>query len=59
MALLTVAERTSDDPLAVEGIRAQVRQASAGFEIQLTTRDPRKGPELYRRVQALMAERLD
>ena len=51
-ALLLPEERAPHDPLAVEGVRVEVRTAGSGFELRLTA-ERERGPELYRRAQAL------
>lgn len=54
MALLLPEERAGHDPLAVEGVRAEVRAAEGGFELLLTS-ERGAGSELDRRARALVA----
>ncbi len=56
MALLLPEERHPHDPLAVEGVDAEVRPADGGWEVWLTGPHSDGGAELVRRASALVPD---
>ena len=56
MALLLPEQRAAHDPLAVDGVHAEVRPTDDGFELWVTTPRTDAGAEVYRRARLMASD---